>query len=156
MDTRAIPIEQIKSFDPFVVRRRIAFRDCDPAGIVYTPRFFEPIATSAVDLFMSHLIGPHGDRDPEVAHLGTPAKAVQFEFNKTVPLGSLIDIEVSCDEIRNRTFSLKMVGRSDDASLLFSGLLTIICIDRTKFESISIPAHLKSKLTPFMQKATNS
>ena len=99
--SRAIPIEQIISLQPFVVRRRIAFRDCDPAGIVYTPRFLDPIATSALDLFMGELVGGLGDSDEPSKGLATPAKALNMVFHNPVRHRDLIDMEVYCSANRD-------------------------------------------------------
>lgn len=154
--SRAIPVEQLLSMSPFVVRRRIAFRDCDPAGIVYTPRFFDPIATGAVDLFMSHLIGGHGQRDPEVTHLGTPAKAVEFVFHKMAPLGGLVDVTVRPGEIRTRSFSLEFDASDTENTSLFTGSLTLICIDKATFKSIEIPELLRTKLIQHQPKAVET
>ena len=144
--SRAVPIEQIISVRPFVVRRRIAFRDCDPAGIVYTPRFFDPIATSAMDLFMMEVCGAMGARDKGLENLGTPAKAVEFVFHKATPLGALIDIDVKCGEIKTRTFTLTVNAVNKERESLFDGRLTIICVDKRTFTAISVPDTLREKL----------
>ena len=42
--------EAVVSKQPFTVRRRVRFGDCDPAGVVYTVQFSEYVV-SAMDLF---------------------------------------------------------------------------------------------------------
>jgi len=148
--SRAIPVEQVISVKPFVVRRRIAFRDCDPAGIVYTPRFFDPMATGAMDLFMMELIGPMGQRMEEFTQLATPAKAVELVFHKPSPLGALIDITVNCADIGRSTFGMGLVATDAEGDQLFSGRLTIICVDRDTFKAIPVPELLKEKLLPYL------
>ena len=147
--SRAIPIEQVISVQPFVVRRRIAFRDCDPAGIVYTPRFFDPIATGAADLFFMEICGAQGARDAGLETLGTPAKAINFVFHKATPLNALIDIRVCCDEIRSRTFTLGLEATNAEGGSLFSGRMTIICVDKETFTSIPVPRILRERLTMY-------
>jgi len=153
--SRAIPIEQVVSVKPFVVRRRIAFRDCDPAGIVYTPRFLDPMATGAMDLFMMELTGPMEQRDPEMGDLGTPAKAVELLFHRGSPLGAMVDITVDCTEIGNRTFTLGLEGANAHGEALFSGKLTLICIDRGSFTSIPLPEPLREKLAAYFREGNS-
>ncbi|MCG8443945.1 MAG: hypothetical protein MI723_19250 [Caulobacterales bacterium] len=144
------------SLKPFIVRRRIAFRDCDPAGIVYTPRFFDPMATGAMDLFFMELIGGQGRRDPGLEELGTPAKAVEFVFHKGSPLGALIDITIFCKEVRQRTFVMGLEGGSAAGEPLFTGSLTVICVDRASFTSIPVPDLLRARLSEHLAEGTDA
>lgn len=150
--SRAVPVEQVVSLNPFVVRRRIAFRDCDPAGIVYTPRFLDPIATSAVDLFMGELIGMHGNRDAEMQGVDTPAKAVNLVFYSRVAFGDTVDLEVHCSNIGRTTFEITVSGRSLEGELHFETSLTTICVEREPvYRARPVPEYLKTKLEPYRQ-----
>ncbi|MEO0804112.1 MAG: hypothetical protein AAFY57_17845 [Cyanobacteria bacterium J06642_2] len=148
---RAIPVEEVVSVNPFIVRRRIAFRDCDPAGIVYTPRFFDPIATGALDLFFLEAFGFERAMDEGLEHVGTPAKAVEFVFHKPSPLHALIDIEIHCEKIGTKTFVVAMEARNAESEALFSARLTIICVNRDGFTSIPVPELMKQKLGRYMR-----
>lgn len=149
VESRAIPIEQIISLQPFIVRRRVAFRDCDPAGIVYTPRYLDPIATSAGDLFMAELIGPYGNRDKEVEGLETPAKAVTMVFHNPSRLGDLIDMRVSCSRIGKSTFEIMIEASSPENTALFDCRITLITVEQNPLRSIALPHHLVEKLQPY-------
>lgn len=146
--SRAIPIEQIISLQPFVVRRRIAFRDCDPAGIVYTPRFLDPIATSAADLFMAELVGPYGNRDKEIEGLDLPAKAVNLVFHSPCRHGDLIDMELYCSRIGNITFETTIEARSSDDTALFDCRITTISVEHNPYRSSPLPEYLIHRLQP--------
>jgi len=150
-ETRAIPIEQIISLQPFVVRRRIRFGDCDPAGIVYTPCFLDPISTSAWDLFMAEMIGGYGDRDKQVEGLDTPAKAVNMVFHSPVRYGDLVDLEVYCSGIGNTTFEVSVAGRGLDGTPRFDSTLTAICVAHGPYRSIAVPEYLKQRFQPYMR-----
>ena len=144
--SRAVPIEQLVSLQPFTVRRRIAFRDCDPAGIVYTPRFLDPISTGALDLFMAELVGPYGHRDTEVHGLDMPAKAVNLVFHDRVHYGELIDLRIACTRIGNTTFDARVSGRSLSDEPLFDSTITVICVAHQPYRAIPVPDYLRGKL----------
>ena len=148
--TRAVPIERIVSVAPFIVERRIAFRDCDPAGIVYTPRFLDPISTSAGELFLAELIGLFGDRDAQISEYDFPAKAVSMVFHRPVHHGDHIMLHVSCTRIGNTTFDVSVAGRSDSGESLFDCITTLICIDRVAFAAKPLPTYLLQKLHPYL------
>lgn len=151
LETRAIPVEEIVSLAPFVVRRRIAFRDCDPAGIVYTPRFLDPIATGAAELFMAELIGVYGERDAAVAHIDTPAKAVSLVFHRPSKLGELLKLQVFCSRIGTTTFEVTVRGCGADESPRFDCLLTTICVLRESFEAVPVPEYLRERLVAYAE-----
>ena len=153
IETRAIPVEQIVSLQPFVVRRRIAFGDCDPAGIVYTPRFLDPISTGAVDLFMQELIGTFGTRDKPVGGIDTPAKAVNLVFHSPSRHRDLIDLEIYCSGIGNSTFDLTVEARAQDDKKLFDCTMTFICVDPSTYSSVPVPELLIEKLQSQYKKA---
>jgi len=145
-ETRAIPVEQIVSLQPFVVRRRIAFGDCDPAGIVYTPRFLDPISTGAVDLFMQELVGTFGTRDKPVGGIDTPAKAINLVFHSPSRHRDLIDLELYCSRIGNSTFDITVEARAQDGKKLFDCTMTLICVDPAAYTSVPVPEFLSEKL----------
>jgi acyl-CoA thioesterase FadM len=148
VESRAIPIEQIISLQPFIVRRRIAFRDCDPAGIVYTPRFLDPIATSAADLFIAELIGPYGNRDKEIKGLDTPAKAVNMVFHSPSRHGDLLDLEVYCSRIGTTSFETAIEARSEDGKPRFDCRITVLSVEHNPFRASPLPEYLIEKLSP--------
>ena len=154
LQTRAVPTEQLISVDPFVVRRRVAFRDCDPAGIVYTPRFLDPFATGAADLFMMHVIGPMGSRLPGLETLATPAKAVELVFHGPSPQGALIDIQVACTGFGKTTFELSLEGQSEAGAPLFSIRMTLICVTHDSFKAIGVPDGLREALSAYVSEGT--
>ena len=148
--TRAVPIERVISVRPFIVRRRIAFRDCDPAGLVYTPRFFDPIATSALELFMMEACGPPDARDDFAEGLGFPAKAFNLVFHKGTRLGDMIDIRVACARVKKTTFAFSVEGRDAGGDLLFDGELTSICVRRDSFAATPVPPELRARLNEYL------
>ena len=150
--TRALPIEEVISVNPFIVRRRIAFRDCDPAGIVYTPRFLDPIATSALELFMSEIIGLYGQRDKAIQGLDLPAKAVTMVFHNPVSYGDIIELRVFCSHIGTTTFESTVSGYSEEGLHLFDCAITSIAIDSDEYRSTALPEYLIKKLSSYQNK----
>ena len=144
-----IPIERVVSIDPFVIQRRIAFRDCDPAGVVYTPRFLDPIATSAVDLFVQALIGRPTDRVAPFDKIGFPAKAVEIVFHHPTRLDELVDIKLSIKTIRKRTFTVLASAYNQTNDHLFDAALTLIAIAKGEWRSVDLPSELLQRLAPY-------
>lgn len=145
--------ESVISKVPFIVRRRVRFGDCDPAGVVYTPRFAD-YTVSAMELFLSDLMGgPYLER---LAGLETPLKALTFVFSAPLRPNDEFDMHVTVRELRTRTFDLAVVATLSSITV-FEVAITPICItsggDR---RSVPIPETLRTLLTTYQQKAGSS
>lgn len=87
--------------------RRILFGDCDPEGVVYTPRF----ADFAVEAALNFLAFWLGDTVARCIFEmgGLPlARAFSLEFLNLLTWGDEIDISVSVAEIRLHSFTLSV------------------------------------------------
>jgi len=144
--------ESVISVDPFAIRRRVRFGDCDPAGVVYTVRFSD-YAVSAMDLFLSHLLGgPHLEQLPEVQ---TPIKALSFVFSAPLRPNDEFDMVVTVREIRTRTFDLAIAARLPSGTVAFEALLTPICITAGEDRrSLPIPARLQTLLAQSQERTS--
>lgn len=137
---------------PFTIRRRVRFGDCDPAGVVYTVRFAD-YAVSAMDLFLSHLLGgPHLER---LRNVHTPIKALNFVFQAPLRPNDEFDMTVSVGEIRTRTFDLAIAATLPPGTAIFETLLTPICIAAgDERHSVPIPEQLRIVLVRYQQRMT--
>jgi acyl-CoA thioesterase FadM len=120
--------EWVESLCPFTVRRVARWADCDPAGVVHTPRFGDYVL-SATDLFRAHLIGPDWHRRNREAGFGSPAKALSLVFQGSLWPGDAFDIEVYAGEIRTRTMDLLLrARRAQTDEPIFMARLSSICV----------------------------
>jgi acyl-CoA thioester hydrolase len=142
--------ESVISTCPLTIRRRVRFGDCDPAGVVYTVRFSD-YAVSAMDLFLSHLLGgPFLELLPGV---DTPIKALNFVFRAPLRPNDEFDMVVTVPEIRSRTFDIAIAASLSTGTPAFEVLLTPICITTgSDRRSVSIPDALRSLLTQYQER----
>jgi 4-hydroxybenzoyl-CoA thioesterase len=90
----------------FSTSRMINFGDCDPAQIVYYPRFFEMFDRNTENMFRSH--GVHWEKlhaDGEFS--GMPLLDVHANFKVRVPMGQTVEIQTWIDEFRGKTFVVR-------------------------------------------------
>jgi acyl-CoA thioester hydrolase len=138
---------------PVVVRRRVKFGECDPAGVVYTPNFSE-FALSAYQWFVSSLLGEPMFAGMRRLGFDSPIKALSFEFLNMLEVEQVFDMTCLVTDIRTRTFDLAITGRRVDdlARDLFIARLTPIMVSRTERRSIEIPEALRRPLEQYRQK----
>ena len=135
--------ERLVAQAPLTIRRRVIWGECDPAGVVYTPRFAD-YAASAATWFIRVVARPGlGDA------VGTPMKAMTFEFFKTMKPDEVFDMVVFVTAIRERTFDLRIDARGLDGDRRFSATMTPILIERATFKSVAIPDSCRKILAEY-------
>ena len=139
--------EYVLSESPFVVRRCVRWGDCDPAGVVYTGRFTDYLL-GAIGLYTAHLAG--GGRLGEAHGVGTPCKAMRFEFIGTLWPDDVIDITCTVEAIRTRSFDIRCVARRPDGTPVFDAMFSPICVRLDRREGTPIPDSLRDVLKRFL------
>lgn len=140
------PTEYVTGANPFIVRRRVAFGECDPAGVVYTPRFLD-FAISAMHLFLAQILG--GDLAAAKVRLGfgTPCKALSAVFHSTLRPGQDFDMRVTVAKIGDTTFDLHIAGLTTERMPVFDASFTVVMVARDgAWQRIPVPEALVSVL----------
>ncbi|WDD97051.1 acyl-CoA thioesterase [Thalassomonas actiniarum] len=128
------------------IKRKVRFGDCDPGGIVYTPRFAD-FAIEAVDSALAVLFERKGGISA-LMNFGImpPARSLSFEFLHPVTWDDELSIKVSVDEIRLHAFCFLIEGYLADNTLAFSARLTQVCVSPETKKTVKIPEMLKVRL----------
>ena len=144
--------ERLISRAPVVVRRRVLWGDCDPAQVVYTPRFAD-YGASAVQWFWRVVLGAER---PELVSEGliTPIKHMTFTFEHVLKPGDLFDMTVYLSAIRNRTFDLLIDARGRDGSPRFAASFTPILVSTQSYVSKPIPPSVREALETYRGRFT--
>jgi acyl-CoA thioester hydrolase len=122
----------------------VRWGECDPAGVVYTPRFAEYV-TDAFHEYLEHLFGSSLEQTLELLDLATPCKALRFAFHHSLRPEQELELAVRVIELRRRTFDLGITGYTAD-ECAFEAVFTAICVHRTVRSSRELPAPLRERL----------
>lgn len=142
-----IATEYIVSESPFVIRRRVKWGDCDPAGVVYTVTFSEYVI-SAAELFYERLLGNTPQSSKDEHGFGTPTRALTFDFHATLWPDQEFDMTVSVEHIGEHTYTLNITG-TVHGNPAFVAKLTPICVARGERRAIPIPAIMRDALLTY-------
>ena len=144
-----ISTEHVVSNVPFVVRRRVKWAECDPAGVVYTAVFSEYVM-SAVELFYEFLFDAPPHRGRQAHGLDTPTRALEFDFRKSLRPGEKFDLTVSVRDVRTRSYTLGIVARTPRGGEdVFHAVLAPICVTPGERRAIGIPQSLRTSLEDY-------
>ncbi len=110
----------------FRTRRTVEFQHCDPAGIVFYPRYFEWTNSVVEEWFEAGLDEPFAD-----LHLtrrkGVPTARLEAEFGAPSRLGERLDFAVGVRRIGTSSLDLSITAECDgEARLRFASTLVFI------------------------------
>ena len=108
-----------------IYRRKvpIEFNHCDPAGIVFYPRYFE-MTNSMVENFFREVIDyPFARMMSE--GVGTPTVRIEMEFRAPSRLGEVLDWTLQVLRLGRTSAKLRITAHGDD-QLRLNGDLTLV------------------------------
>ena len=150
MNSLPVATEQMISVNPVVIRRRVKWGECDPAGVVYTATFSDYVI-SAAELFYGALLGSTPQRAKHEHGFGTPTRALSFEFSRSLWPDEEFEMTVNVADIRKSSYVLDITGRMPDGDTVFIARLTPVCVARSERRSIEIPSAFRQALAGYQQ-----
>jgi 4-hydroxybenzoyl-CoA thioesterase len=138
----------MKMAKAFSVEVPIRFSNCDPAGIVYFPEFFDMINSLVEDWFTIGMDTSSADLMMR-SHIGTPTIDIQCEFIKPCRYGERLRLELAVTKIGRTSFHLTETGTV--AGELRWRTRHVLCFLSTEtYRPVPIPPGLREKMARFM------
>ena len=122
---------------------RIVWGDCDPAGIVYYPRYFEMFDASTTALFERALGMTKFEFVKAYDSLGYPMVDTRARFLLPTRYGDDVVIETEVSEIKRSSFDIRH-RLTKDGSLAVEGFETRVWVGRDPAD----PDRIKAKPLP--------
>jgi 4-hydroxybenzoyl-CoA thioesterase len=132
----------------FVVTVPIRFGDCDAAGIVFYPRYFEMLNRTVEDWFS----GPLG-RSFKTLHVdekvGVPTARFEIDFKKASRLEEVLDFRLHVERLGRSSCLLRIQAWCGD-ELRLDVRQTIVFVDLEAMKPRSWPADLRARMQPYL------
>ena len=132
--------------DAVFVSRTILFGDCDPAGVVYTPRF-SYFAVEAIGVALDRWVGGPGLRAVMSFNILPPVRAMSIELLAPLTWDDEMTIKVSVARLGKHSFTFLVEGFIGEGVLSFTANVTHVCVSPESKEVVSIPAPLRALLS---------
>jgi acyl-CoA thioesterase FadM len=130
---------------PFRTSRVILFGDCDPGGVIYSPRVAHFIVEAGL-AFLSHALGGPAARRLFSMGILPPARALSIEFLHPMVWDETIEIEVSAERIGEHSFTLLVSACNAEGKLTFRGTITQVTISPETRRPVPLPRELRAAL----------
>ncbi len=136
---------------PLTFRRQLTVEwgDCDPAGIVFNPRFFEFFDANSWLLFETALGVKHHEIATAFDILGIPLVDARANFLKPIKFGDTIEIASRVNEFRRSSFDVEHRISVGGALAVEGGETRVWAVrskdDPDKIAAASIPKNVIAK-----------
>ena len=109
---------------PFFTRRyRIEWGQCDPAGIVFAPRYLDMFAESTILLFEAAGLGKKRAMLGDLGIAGFPMVGVNARFVRPATYGDEVEIRTAAPSFGRSSFSV-------DHQLMLDGTMCVECTEK--------------------------
>lgn len=127
----------------------VRFGDCDPAGIVFFPRYHRWMDAASLHFFMTLGVPPWHELERINGIIGTPMLEHHTRFFKSSTYGETLEIRTEVEEWRSKVFVQKhMIVRGDDL-ICESRETRVFCIrdpaDRTRIHAVPVPEDILAR-----------
>jgi 4-hydroxybenzoyl-CoA thioesterase len=123
---------------------KVMFQHCDPAGIVFYPRYFEMINATVEDWFETEVgvsfAAMHGPRQ-----FAIPAAHIAVDFLRPSRLGDVLDVRLSVERMGGASMALKLVAHGAEGPALTADL-TIVHVLKDTMRPAPWPGDIRARV----------
>lgn len=131
----------------FETRQKIMFQHCDPAGIVFYPRYVEMINAVVEDWFERGLDLPFAELVMERGE-GVPTAHLEVSFKAPSRLGEELALSLLVTRIGSSSVTCG-VEASCQGELRFTSSITLVHIDGQRMKSEPWPSELRARIETY-------
>jgi len=127
----------------------VRFRHCDPAGIVFYPRYFEMI-NDLVEEWFDQGLGLSFEALHAGRGIGTPLASVQCNFFAPSRWNETLTQTLIVRRIGGASFTAEVQFFGADGDSRLNAALTIVTVDLNRMKSIAMPDDLRQRMQEFL------
>lgn len=130
----------------FEYAQKVLFKYCDPAGIVFFPRYAELLNDAVETFFAEKLDWPFEQMHPEA---GVPTAQFSMQFKAPSFHGDLLNVQITVQRVGRASLQLE-TSAFCEVEIRFTADQTLVCID-AKGRPQPWPADVRDKLKKLME-----
>lgn len=135
---------------PLSLTHRVRWGDCDPAGIIYTPKVLD-YAVELVEVWNREVLGVSWMKLYFEMHMGTPTVRAEVEFLSPPAPDHEIISEIRVEKLGNSSITFVIRGRGEDGTDIYQARLVSCLVSRPAFKAIPFPDDFRACITAYRQ-----
>ena len=133
----------------FLAERSVRFGDCDPAGIVFYPRYFEML-NSVIEDWWQHIGLPWTTTMLE-RRLATPVSHVDTHFLRPSTMGETLSFRLSVEVVKRSSFTLDMRGLGPGSEQRLRVRQRMVCVSLDTKQPLPWPEDIRSAIAAWVR-----
>lgn len=133
----------------FRVREVVRFRHCDPAGIVFYPRYFEMV-NDFIEAWFEQALGASFHALHEGQGIGTPTASIQCDFVSPSRWHDVLQQHLHVQHLGGASVRVQFAFTDEQGSVRLTGHITIVTVDLTTMRSRRMPDALRVAMSRFV------
>lgn len=133
----------------FRVRETVRFRHCDPAGIVFYPRYFEMI-NDFIETWFEQALGASFHALHEGQGIGTPTASIQCDFVSPSRWHDVLVQHLHVERLGAASVRVLFAFTDEQGGVRLTGHITIVTVDLTTMRSRRIPDGLRTAISRYV------
>lgn len=133
----------------------IGFKHCDPAGIVFYPRYAEMV-NDTVEHWFKHGLGVDFDGLHRVRRIAIPTVKLNFEFMAPSRLGEALTSTLSVLRTGRSSVALEVGFAGQDQRPRLRAEVTFVFVDMESMKSLEMPSDLRRSIEGYRSSAEPS
>ena len=134
----------------FITSRTVLFGDCDPAGVIFTPRLSYYVVEAMV-AFSSECFGIPAERFVMDLGMLPPTRSMTVEFLGRMTWDDLVTIRVWIKNLGRTSITFAFDGEVRGEKV-FQATLLQVWIDRDTKNPVAIPSSVVEILSPYVER----
>lgn len=138
--------------EPFVYRFTVRFGECDPAGVVYYPRYFDWFHRTMEAWFGEGLGYPYHQ---VLEELGFPSVHAEADYKAPCRMGEQVDVQLRVGRLGRASVTLELAVVGPDGRQRATGRVVIVVIKMEPggdqhFKLRPLPDHLRQAMARYL------
>jgi len=134
----------------FTLPVQIRFAHCDPAGIVFYPRYFEIFNTVIEDWCEHGLSSSFRDMHLQLGY-GLPTANIECAFLKPSELGEVLEAQLTVSRIGNTSLHIDIHLFGPDAVQRVAAKMVLVLMELKTRKAIPLPEPLRLKMQHYLK-----
>lgn len=122
----------------------VRFQHCDPAGIVFYPRYYEMLNLT-VERFFERQLGHSFNRLHTDLHVTVPTVRIETDFLEASYLEDRLQFQMTLDRIGRSSLAFQILCKCREEERL-RAIVTLVCIDFSKKKAVSWPDVIRTQV----------
>ncbi len=133
---------------PLTVTRTVRWGDCDPAGIIYTPRVLD-YAMEILESWYREVVGvPWLTLNRELS-MGAPTVRAELDFLGAPAPDQDLVLDLVVEALGRSSITFLVTGRDQAGEALFRAKLISCFVSRPAFKPIAIPLEFRDRIQAY-------